>query len=66
MSHLYVPLERQLRERLDDLARRERRHPRDQAAVLLEEALDLHRHPVYVEGDSPVQRATIAPDHSQR
>jgi len=39
MSHLYIPLDRSLRDRLEALAERERRHPRDQAVVLLEQAL---------------------------
>jgi hypothetical protein len=36
---VYVPLERELRERLAEVARRERRRPQDHAAWLLEEAL---------------------------
>jgi hypothetical protein len=36
---IYVPLSRETKERLVELARQERRHPRDQAAILLERAL---------------------------
>ena len=39
MGLLYIPLEREMRDRLNALARRERRRPQDQAAVLLERAL---------------------------
>lgn len=39
MGAMYVPLEPRLREQLDALARRERRRPQDQAAVLLAAAV---------------------------
>jgi len=36
---IYVPLRREAKERLIELARAERRRPADQAAILLERAL---------------------------
>ncbi len=38
---LYVSLDRQAAERLREIARRERRRPQDQAAVILEHALEV-------------------------
>lgn len=59
MPSIYVPLTREAADLLVELARRERRHPRDQAALLLERVL-----PAALEAIRSVQdgehRATIA------
>jgi hypothetical protein len=59
MSHLYIPIDRALRDRLDALAQRERRHPREQAVVLLEQAL---RRVAAPEPRSPRRPRAAAPE----
>jgi hypothetical protein len=57
MAALYVPLGRDLLERLDQVARAERRHPRDQAVGLLGQALRREGAP-----ELPLPRQPMAPD----
>lgn len=40
MRSLYVPLAEEVLQRLGRLARQERRHPKDEAAILLERAIE--------------------------